>query len=257
MNRLFAVAFILLATVVAYDAVAQASPVRRRSRPAKPSGGLVFSKATGKRICILNAQNIVPPGKLREAALKVTLNLHAPIDVVNAKGSDKMEEQAAELQKDPGVGAWVAFIEDDRAEPIAFYPDTGRCYVNVKALTRDSADKDLVNERAAKQLWRSLGYVLGAGDAIGGYTVLQRATSLERLDAITAKDPSPEQHNRMVDSLDKLGIKMLKIGTYRTACQQGWAPAPTNDVQKAIWDEVHAMPTAPLKIKPETKKVAE
>ena len=34
-------------------------------------------------------------------------------------------------------------------------------------------------------------------------------------------------------------------------------PAPTNDVQKAIWDEIHAMPTEPIKIKPETKKVSD
>ena len=30
-----------------------------------------------------------------------------------------------------------------------------------------------------------------------------------------------------------------------------------NEYQKAIWDKVHAMPTAPIKIKPETKKVKE
>ena len=45
-----------------------------------------------------------------------------------------------------------------------------------------------------------------------------------------------------------------KRSVYRKACEEGWAPAPTNDVQKAIWDKVHAMPTEPIKIKPETKK---
>ena len=46
----------------------------------------------------------------------------------------------------------------------------------------------------------------------------------------------------------------MRRTVYRKACEEGWAPQPTNDVQKAIWDKVHAMPTEPLKIKPETKK---
>ena len=41
---------------------------------------------------------------------------------------------------------------------------------------------------------------------------------------------------------------------YLVAVQEGWAPQPTNDVQKAIWDKVHALPTEPIKIKPEEKK---
>ena len=250
MNRLMTIAVSIFAAATICDAGAQNAPVRRTrpARVAKPSGGLMFSAATGKHICILNAQNIVPPGKLREAALGVKLNLHSPIEVVNAKGRGTIDEKVAEMLKNPKVGAWVAFVEDDKMEPIAFYPDTGRCFVNVKALEKDGADKDRVAERASKQVWRSIGHVLGAGDAIGGYTVLQRVTSLAQLDAIQAKAPSPEQHNRMVDSMAKLGIEMVKIGTYRDACRQGWAPPPTNDVQKAIWNEIHTPPTKPIKI---------
>jgi hypothetical protein len=40
--------------------------------------------------------------------------------------------------------------------------------------------------------------------------------------------------------------------TYVKACEEGWAPAPTNDIQKAIWERVKADkergPTNPLKI---------
>jgi len=34
----------------------------------------------------------------------------------------------------------------------------------------------------------------------------------------------------------------------REACQEGWAPAPTNDIQKAIWNEVRQLPAKPIKI---------
>ena len=49
-------------------------------------------------------------------------------------------------------------------------------------------------------------------------------------------------------------MKPYRLTTYRKACEEGWANPPTNDVQKAIWDKVHALPTEPLKIKPEEKK---
>ena len=35
----------------------------------------------------------------------------------------------------------------------------------------------------------------------------------------------------------KLGMQMVRTTTYRKAAEEGWAPPPTNDVQKAIWNE--------------------
>ena len=42
--------------------------------------------------------------------------------------------------------------------------------------------------------------------------------------------------------------------THKKACQEGWAPAPTNDVQKAIWEKVHAIPDKPMTIEFDPKK---
>ena len=44
------------------------------------------------------------------------------------------------------------------------------------------------------------------------------------------------------------GCQHGKRAVYRKACMDGWAPAPTNEYQKAIWDQVHAIPTKPIKI---------
>ena len=38
------------------------------------------------------------------------------------------------------------------------------------------------------------------------------------------------------------------VATYKRACREGWAPTPTNDVQRAIWEKVHAIPDKPLTI---------
>jgi hypothetical protein len=31
-------------------------------------------------------------------------------------------------------------------------------------------------------------------------------------------------------------------------CQEGWAPPPTNEYQRAIWNDVHKIPEKPMKI---------
>lgn len=58
----------------------------------------------------------------------------------------------------------------------------------------------------------------------------------------------------MMGHLPKIGIIPSKITTYRQACLEGWAPTPTNEYQKAIWDKVHAIPQKPMKIEFDPKK---
>ena len=41
---------------------------------------------------------------------------------------------------------------------------------------------------------------------------------------------------------------------YSRACREGWAPPPTNDVQRTIWKQVHAVPDKPIKIEFDPKK---
>lgn len=38
------------------------------------------------------------------------------------------------------------------------------------------------------------------------------------------------------------------------AVEEGWGANPTNDVEKAIWDEVHALPDKPMQIKFDPKR---
>lgn len=59
----------------------------------------------------------------------------------------------------------------------------------------------------------------------------------------------------MIRSVPSFGLTPPRRVPYHRACEEGWAPPPTNDIQKAIWEKVHALPTEPIRIKPETKKV--
>ena len=253
--------FIIVAFIVMFSSDAACNerkrPSGRPTRLAKPSGGLVFSRIDGKAIHILDLQGLASDTAIDEAVKNIMLHVRVPMKVVKVEEKSPAEESIRSFSQNKDVAALVVLTANDDNDSMLYYPDRNTCIVNVKSLLKDGSDGATFNSRVFKQIWRAVGMILGAGEAVGEFSILQKVNSLKQLDSIKAKLPSPEQHNRMVESINTLGMTMVKAGTYRMACQEGWAPAPTNDVQKAIWDKVHAMPTAPLKIKPETKKVVQ
>jgi hypothetical protein len=68
------------------------------------------------------------------------------------------------------------------------------------------------------------------------------------------EDPPIDAIVRAIESLKVHGVTPQEVATYKKACEEGWAPAPTNEYQKAVWDKVHAPPRNPMKIKFDSKK---
>ena len=109
-----------------------------------------------------------------------------------------------------------------------------------------------------KEVWRAAALALGASTSAYKPCVLEPVTSLGDLDANLAMRPCPEPCNKIVDVSRKLGIGQLHFASYRQACREGWAPAPTNDVQRAIWTQINSDkergPSKPITIQPPAKK---
>ncbi|MGN0847810.1 MAG: hypothetical protein ACI4RA_10565 [Kiritimatiellia bacterium] len=250
------VACTAIAILSAYTVLAQPAHGARR-RPAsatKPSGGLVVADSAGRHICLLNTSRLVTAADLEMASRPILMDVRCPFVVVEAKGPEPLADKVARAQRNPKVAFVVPFVDDADDEMLRYRPEHDMCIVNVKALVADGAGSNRLAARLRKQTWRAVGLMLGAGDAPTGHTVLRKAATLEQLDANDARSPSPGQHNQMVSGLKPYGIEMVRVGTYRTACQQGWAPTPTNDAQRAIWDETHRIPATPLKIEFDPKR---
>ena len=79
------------------------------------------------------------------------------------------------------------------------------------------------------------------------------AVRIEDLDAVGEFTPG-DVIMRELDYLNACGVTGERWVTYKKACQQGWAPAPTNNIQQAIWNRVHAAPKNPMKIEFDPKK---
>lgn len=79
--------------------------------------------------------------------------------------------------------------------------------------------------------------MLGGGNTYFPQCVMKQVTSLKELDALP-RTPCPDTYRSVREGALKFGIRQARRTTYRQAVREGWAPTPTNDVQRAIWEEV-------------------
>lgn len=223
-------------------------------------GGLISPKTNGKTFLLIDARG-ADDGFLDGYVEDLKRVFHVPLTAVRKDPPAEADLfAAANGNKTAMSPAVVMIVKRDKAPVLSIYPEEAVGVVNVSALS--DKDANVCRDRMAKEVSRAIGLTLGAyvsagptGRVSGG--VLMPVHSPKDLDAIEGIGFSTMQNNGAYAAVKSLGLQAAKPVPYAVAVKHGWAPAPTNDIQKAIWDKVHAMPTAPLKIKPEAKKVSE
>ena len=157
--------------------------------------------------------------------------------------------------KSPNVvgEASIFIIEDETLPPILVAPESRWALVNIAPIAKEQRPI-FFEQRTKKELSRAFAYLCGATGSKYERSLTRGITSQSELDKNYDYELPMDIVQRFWDYMKPLGVLPAQRATYLKACEEGWAPAPTNDVQKAIWDKVHEMPTEPLKIKPETKK---
>jgi len=153
------------------------------------------------------------------------------------------------------IDHFVIRIEElDREETILLAPENFWVSVNVKKLMKDSPPSVILVNRFEKEVRRAFAFVCGGtcGTETGG--LCRMISKSSDLDAISGLDYSLDVEARIVNNMKESKVKPYRIAKYSEACQEGWAPPPTNEFQKAIWDKVHAVPASPMKIEFDPKK---
>ena len=227
-----------------------------RENDAIDGGRLTYWPKDHGTYLFVNAQQAIPAEKFAGPVRILFNNFGFDIRLVDgiapeAKGVRK------ELKRLGAKGA--IWIVNDRDMPLTLDAcDNGWGFINVEPLLRDDPDEEKLASRIEKIVNRTFAYIHGVGETtLTPHCVMKSAIGVPGLDKLHCAQFSPEPIRRISPYMKGLGYLRCKRSTYLSACEEGWAPQPTNDVQKAIWDKVHAVPTEPLKIKPETKKVAE
>ena len=252
-------AFVTLAVTALLSAMADdATPKKKvkpwmRRRPAVQTGGLVIKEEDGPRLHIVNAQSRIGQEEFEKMAFELTTYVSLPWKTVtSAVAQDAQLVARTELAK--GAAGVVVAIDAPDAPALLVAPEEGWASVNVAKLAEGDPQAPVLSARFKKEMWRAAAWAVGGGNSSFQPCLLKGVSTMKDLDAIPLLQPGPEPNNKMIDEAHRRGVKSVRLASYTQACREGWAPPPTNDVQKAIWEKVHEIPKNPMKIEFDPKK---
>lgn len=150
-------------------------------------------------------------------------------------------------------GSRSLFVVDDAALPsLLVAPENGWAMVNVAPLK--SEKPAFFEARVKKELTRGFAYLCGGVGSQFPKSIVGGITGVEMLDHQPDHMLPVDVISRFPRAMKNFGITPARYTAYVNACRQGWAPAPTNEYQKAIWDKVHELPKNPMQIKFDPRK---
>ena len=215
----------------------------RREKMMQATGGILTVAAKGK-VVVVNAQERIPRDVVAEVVERLATELKMNVEMA--------ESPQYEMYVRPkgATGAIVVADRDDLPMSVVAAERTWGL-VNVDKF----GDGDRAARRFRREFSRVACFALGQSHSQFMGSPLATVKSVEDLDGIVTESMTFDAQMMVLKTRANLGMTQSRKTSYKKACQEGWAPAPTNEYQKAIWDKVHEMPTEPIKIKPETKKV--
>ena len=215
-------------------------------------GGLIETKESLQgKIVIVDERDEADTRQLAEPLANFHKINRYRIDVLarRADGAGCKEKLAA-----LGAQVGVFVVSDDTSPTLLVAPEDGWAVVNARTLVRGVEKSRLAPLRIQKEVMRALGFVCGGHSSQFAESLARAVTKPSDLDLVADAALPYDVMASFRAYLEAFGVTPYKTQLYDKACQEGWAPAPTNDVQKAIWDKVHATPKTPIKIEFDPKK---
>lgn len=239
------------------DEVAQhRARMARKAKRAEERGGYVALAPTGRVVRVVSAQRRAAKSALDESIGVFSSTLRLPVEWGEADPGERNPSRlAAAANADGRCGAAVLLVDDPDAPRLVVAPEEFWAAVNVARLSEDGPSPDKLERRLKQEFWRATCMVLGAYVSAQQPCLMASIAGNADLDRNVCVIPSIEVLPKVKSAAGRRGIVPGRRAVYLKACEEGWAPAPTNDVQRAIWEKVHSMPTEPIKIKPEARKV--
>lgn len=212
-------------------------------------GGFVIKSNPGRhRVLVANMQNRVPHEALEVPVNYLLFRSTQPIFLERCSSKTSLPPDQDTFQN---LNATIiVFVKDDPSvkESLTLAPDNHWACVNVSAVAKGTPSEKRLVGRVQKAVLRAICLSTGGGASQMSDTIVGPIVSAESYDELDIQQTPPDVYFFMERYLGTLGIHPIVRTTYEQACEEGWAPAPTNKIQKAIWDKVHAIPEKPLKI---------
>lgn len=229
--------------------MSDADKAARKAEFYQKTGGLIRKPGTGSgKLAFVNAQTRFAEADLKAVAEQLTKSMM--IDFVVVPGKDVGFANAATSVKAAGASAGVVLTTLDKNVPeLVVVPDLGYAIINLAAVPAEADAKYL-----QKQLLRATAGAAGAMSSQYPMTLMSSFDNPKKLAAFPTMDLPADVMMRVKNALKQNGVAPYSVTTYKHACREGWAPAPKNDVEKAIWKEMNDQkergPANAIKIEP-------
>ena len=260
---------VLTAVVCSALSVVAADEAKEQKRPAKPTyaqllahkgGQILDERAVKGKVVLLSVGGAIKRTELEKVIEHIRdymlLYKFEIVEKDNLKEFGEGLSAYATAVEKLGCGALVAIVSDATSPAMLAAPEDGWAVVNVSKMDRnlktDSAKAKFLAPRIRREVLRAFAYACNAGGS--GYS--GNLMSIGKLEDVDLRDEyyPYDTMQQIANCLRERGVMPAKEVSYRKACREGWAPAPTNDIQKAVWDKVREIPTKPIKIEYDPKK---
>lgn len=231
--------------------VKRIKPGQMKDRLLHYNGGFVTKKGSGKgRILIVNSQNAVQIDVLSNYFGKVGMQMRLRIDIESGVAPQFGSSVSA---KNYNANAVIFIGNDGNLPPSLVSFEQGLGLVNVSPLI--GTNKKTTNERFMKAALRTFLLTCGAADYAANGDALWPVENVGALDKIQYRERfHPTVIQAVGRHMVKAGMEPTVVKTYRKACEEGWASKPSNDTEREIWEQVHAIPAKPIKIEYNEKR---
>lgn len=212
-------------------------PDEVRAKMLNQSGGFIKQPASGPKFLFLSTQKRIAIEKFVSAPQQIESITRLAVAVKTKDPIDPMKD-ATEALKDRKETAAVLIICDVQDYPsLLIAPESRWAILNVGALAVDKPSDEVLLGRLNKELWRAFAFLMGAANSSFPGCVMKNVDKASDLDDIKASSFSPEPLPKIMSQGKLFGISPSRTTTYRKACEEGWAPMPTNEIQKAVWED--------------------
>ena len=222
----------------------------------KKFGGFVVQPGSQKGvIAFVNQQRTVAKDEIEKVIATIRGEMKYDIRLMDA--DSKMGLPSEKTMNALGAEVAIFILEDPQLPSLLSAPDSRWSLVNVatlkSGLSNDILGRRLLAVRARGQLMRAFALACGLGTSTYPNNLLN-ITEIKELDTAKVDSLVYDMVVRCNAHLKKIGITPERRVMYSRACAEGWAHAPTNEYQKAVWSTIRAEkergPAKAIQIKP-------
>ncbi len=203
------------------------------------TGGFIFFDAEGPRAMAVDTRarehkTLEDIARLYKRACKLDMDVRR-----EPRGDKCPMEMAQGMMKADRPLMLVLVVENcGRLPALSVFPEERIGIVNADKL-KGGEDKDpaIGEMRVTKEVWRAMGFIAGVGFSAQPNDMMQPFATLEDLDSSDNAYIQPMNMMKMDKFWKRWGVKQPHKVPYRAAIRQGWASPPTNDLQRAVWEQ--------------------